>query len=376
MTPAGWCGPLLGATRPPWDGSSTWSPAAGMAGAEVRCATTAPPDWPEGTRTVVRRVRVDGPEVPVTPAPGGGAPSTRPSFDWSSAAGPTTPTPTASSSPTSRATPSRSRRGSGAGPRSKNASATPSAAWRFAISPWATRRSTPCGCGRHSWRSTCRCAASPSAASTAPAGRMPTGADASCSSFPPGCSPTPRASCCACRRSIAVARSSPPGGSCERCPPPDRAGGEPAAAALAPAAKNRVSPMLARARPPARWRTTTPGIAPRLASFAASRRPFSDYSRISVRAVSRPRVEIPSWAAAGALIAAVTRRAELRYSAQNVSADCRHADDAVRHLGSVADGCGSMEGPPDNDPRDWSRRTQKELRTRPVTGAMRCEAAR
>jgi hypothetical protein len=40
-----------------------WSPAAGMAGASVAVCDYRPAAWPEGTRTIVRRVRVDATEV-------------------------------------------------------------------------------------------------------------------------------------------------------------------------------------------------------------------------------------------------------------------------------------------------------------------------
>ncbi len=44
-------------------GEDAWSEATGMAGAEVGVCDYVPGGWPEGTRTIVRRVRVDGPEV-------------------------------------------------------------------------------------------------------------------------------------------------------------------------------------------------------------------------------------------------------------------------------------------------------------------------
>lgn len=40
-----------------------WRPAAGMVGAEVAICDYVPAGWPAGTRTIVRRVRVEGPEV-------------------------------------------------------------------------------------------------------------------------------------------------------------------------------------------------------------------------------------------------------------------------------------------------------------------------
>lgn len=44
-------------------GEDAWTPAAGMAGAEVAVCDYVPGGWPEGTRTVVRRVRVEPDEV-------------------------------------------------------------------------------------------------------------------------------------------------------------------------------------------------------------------------------------------------------------------------------------------------------------------------
>ena len=104
-------------------GEDAWGPAAGMAGAEVATCDYVPGGWPEGTRSIVRRVRVEPDEVRRDPALAGGALSTPPSWPWCLAAAPTTPTPTASSSPTSSVTRPRSRPGSGAGPRSRSACA-------------------------------------------------------------------------------------------------------------------------------------------------------------------------------------------------------------------------------------------------------------
>ena len=44
-------------------GAQAWKPAAGMAGAEVATCSYLPSGWPEGTRTIVRRVRLNADQV-------------------------------------------------------------------------------------------------------------------------------------------------------------------------------------------------------------------------------------------------------------------------------------------------------------------------
>lgn len=46
-----------------WVPEDAWQPAAGMAGAEIAACDYVPGGWPAGTRTVVRRVRLDASEV-------------------------------------------------------------------------------------------------------------------------------------------------------------------------------------------------------------------------------------------------------------------------------------------------------------------------
>lgn len=147
---------------------AAWVDAIGMSGAQVAAVDYAPAGWPEGTYTIVRRVRVEAEDISADPGRGGGEPSTRTSSPSPWKAPRPTRTRSPSSSPTSPPTTSpaittvtlrrslRSRPGTGAAPTSRTGSVRPNSARRCASFPPGTRRSTLCGCGQRSWPGTSR----------------------------------------------------------------------------------------------------------------------------------------------------------------------------------------------------------------------------
>lgn len=151
-------------------GETDWHTAVDMDNAEVAVADYAPRDWPEGTRLLIRRVRLSPSRSQPIPDPGAAVPCTPTSGHCHSMNSPTPrrSTRTRSSRPTSTCPPrigrSQSSTGTGIAPASKTSSATASTAPRCVTCPADIPRSTPRGCGDH-----CSRRVSPAGATSSPA---------------------------------------------------------------------------------------------------------------------------------------------------------------------------------------------------------------
>jgi len=202
---------------------AAWEDCWDMHAAQVADCGYVPAGWPEGTRCVVRRVRVDPGEIRSDPRSRRRR-TIRPDQLALALEGEATEIYAYSFIVTNLTGEPRSiehwfRERAWIEERHK----TPNSATACSTSPPARFVSTGSGCGPPTWPPTCRCSPKTSATSTLTAGRTANGHAGSCSRCPPESPATPGASSSASLSALPTPRSAPPGNTSEHSPPPSRA---------------------------------------------------------------------------------------------------------------------------------------------------------